>query len=608
MPDLYQNIIMRIGTQMGPGGLASLKAGSDMVLGLSRVLVNIISTLDKYNDMLTGVDMGMINYARSASAGKIATFDLIAGFRSLKEAGITPTSEELKILSVRAADFADKTGRQANEVFNQMTSSISRGTSRAVKEFGVNVKDTGSLVGNQSAIMKAMTKDMENLTTEADDLSDAFMSFGDTLTMIATKAWGYATKGGGFNPIIQGISALDRALQGNSNAWTDWATSFDTIFTGVQLKWATLMGNAEDMMMLTDRLKKGGRVAFLQARIQQEEDELARMYEARATKQERATRVGEKKKSGGAKQSFTTEGEDVDALRRLGDSDYQAAVQEYAQLTGMDFQSLDDIIAAEKEYARIKGSGSGVELGDTSFWSDRMSAQQQRDFGGAAESVDQKLANMQAIEDQKAADFAAWLERWRAEQARQDDQLSFAEDWRAVWENSLNSVTAGTMTAQAAHDLLRGTWNATIDAAITGKKTFAQAVRTMVAEIGLAVAKEAGWQALMNAAFAVYSLAKRDYSAAAEYGAAALMFGALATTAGVAARAMQPKGKAEGSVASPSRSAAQYGTTYPAGGMSQQDKVQVNVYLEGEAQGVFRIVKTENESRARSGQSSFQAA
>ncbi|MFA5377717.1 MAG: hypothetical protein WC455_18345 [Dehalococcoidia bacterium] len=613
MADLYQNIIFRIGSQMGPGGLASLQSGTQMVTGLASTIVNAAEKLDRYNDMLTGVDMSMIEYARNASDGKLKTMEIVAAFQDITKV-LPISSSELKILSVRAADIADKTGRNAVDVLDKMTNSIKMGTSKSVKELGVNVKDTGTLIGNQSAILKALTVGYEDATTKADDLSDSMTSFGDALEMVSVKAWGYATKGGGFNPVINGLRALDEALHGSTNSWAEWATSFDTILTASRLQFARFTGDVEAQILLTSKLKSGGKKAWLEARIQQETDELGRMQEQVAVDAQRqvmisgASKDKKTKGGGGGKSPFATEGEDVDALKRLSSEEYQGAVQEYAQLTGMPFETLDDILSAERKFSIIKGTSPGMDLGESSFWSDRMSSQQQRDFSFSESSVDKKLADMQALEDQKAADFAEWQARWLAERERNEEQLTFAEDWRAVWRASLESVTAGTMAAQAAHDLLRGAWNATIDAAIVGKVNFGHAVKTMVADIGLAVAKEAGWQMVLNAAYAIAAAAKRDYGAALKYTGASIAFGALAGTAAVAARALQPSSSsAQTTSVEKSSNTSEYGTTYPRGGMSQQgaQTMNVNVFLDGEQ--IYNNQQKINANRSRSGQTSYQA-
>jgi hypothetical protein len=727
MPDIYQNIIMRIGTQMGPGGLASLKAGSDMILGLATNVIGVVEQLDKFKDMAATLDMKLISMAASTSDGQIKTENLISTLATMNEV-LKPTAEQFAAISRGAAYYADKTGRDANEVFGTLTDSIMRASDRGLKPFGIDLKGTGTLLEKQQEALKAVSSAFSGVEFKADTFSDSLTKTKNAFTMLTGTIWSSSQGIGVFSvmsTILDELSAdmasytdqiqrtttaeadwikehggLIAAIESGTNATNTMAQESMSVFEMVFPMWSAYkrgMQGAADFSTMIDSIMNPNNYAKQTAPRGKNASELAREWgEAeKLLAQYRAEESGRSFYPEEWEQGQSIEGIDTGFYDTVnpyqegggGSSKYVPQfgidvlpeVAIWAKAKGLPYTTYEERDSANKAYLRerianrkeyedavaeaqreFSDQRSAAAFSELSANSknqeriDRLEIERAKkesemiskisgtNFKGdlrdyynevtqqaktalragtigresydslinqSPTAVSDQIAIMEEVESAKENAYQNWLNRVGTERIWQLEQIQFANDWKAVWENSLNSVTAGTMTAQTAHDLLRGTWNATIDAAITGKKTFAQAVRTMVAEIGMAVAKEAGWQALMNAAFAVYSLAKRDYSAAAEYGAAAIMFGALATTAGVAARAMQPKGKAAGgSVSSPSRSSAQYGTTYPSGGMSQQDKVQVNVYLEGEAKGVFKIVKTENESRARSGQSSFQAA
>ena len=111
------DVILRLGSKMGPGGFASVQSGIQMVSSLSRAVTETIREMDKFKRVLAEVDMGMVGYADSAAAGQVATFEIMKALSNMNELGINPTNEQLKILAVRATDFAQKTGKDATATF-----------------------------------------------------------------------------------------------------------------------------------------------------------------------------------------------------------------------------------------------------------------------------------------------------------------------------------------------------------------------------------------------------------------------------------------------------------------------------------------------------------
>ena len=231
--------------------------------------------------------------------------------------------------------------------------------------------------------------------------------------------------------------------------------------------------------------------------------------------------------------------------------------------------------------------------------------------------LDEYIERQQTAEDIREEHFDNWLERIGEERVWQLEQLQFAADFREVWRDALDSISAGTMAGQASMDLLKGTWDAAITSAITGQKTFGAAMRDMVRQWGLSIAKEAGWKAALQFAEAIAALASYRYASAAQHAIAGAKFSALAIAAGAASAVSYRAGGGEtgaaagggGDPANPhrfssaGRASPSYGQTYPAGGSQQKIVNEMHVYL-GEKE-IYYAVKEEDATRGRAGQSTI---
>ena len=189
----------------------------------------------------------------------------------------------------------------------------------------------------------------------------------------------------------------------------------------------------------------------------------------------------------------------------------------------------------------------------------------------------------------------------------QQSQLQFAEDFRTTWVATMEAVSAGTLAANASINLMRGTWGAVINAAISGKNTIGAAVKEIAYHVGKGLAQEAGWRALMAFARAVYAAASRQYARAVKYTAAGAMFTALASIAGGVAAATKPTpARSVAPVAALGGGDAAYGSGYnPSyGGAPAYGPQRVDVHIHMAADGWDAIVR-QNDEAVRSGGRAF---
>ena len=591
------DVILRIGSSMGPGGLASLQAGIQMVAQLGGKVVEAVKELDRFAKVLERVDMRMVNYADAAAKGQVDTFELMRSLQSIQHAfantGVDFYKEDLALLSKASTNLAQITGKDATQAFKELAASVSKGTTRALKEYGIYISQGTYLSKTHRDILNALREgygDLEVKLTRTSERLNALNNNWETFKGLVYDSYTHMVDATGvLDALNEKLSALNTILSEGGAGLRAYMFSLEGAIDSLK-----------QMLGLSDDFKRKMNLHHMIAKTEAEtRDILKGMEKPQAAPEPKGLR----KTGGGGTLIGVTEGADVDAIQRMSDAGYYADVELHAQLTGLPFETVDELLAAEAEFAREPAK---LGYGGPSTLTARTSQ-----FESAAQNVDDKLEEMRMLEEQRENEFDAWLDRLDMERAAREEQLSFADDFSIVWQEALNGVTVGTMAAQASMDLMRGTWNAAIENAITGQQTFGAAIKNMLKDLGMAIAKEAGWRAAMEAVHAIAAAATYQYGKAAKHAIAAAGYAALAISAGAASAAMHrntavSSAPSEGSAAS--GTTPQYGTTYPEGGASQRGEVHVHVRLEGDSGQIFTVVEEENSSRARAGYESFAVA
>ena len=187
------NIMLQIGSKMGPGGLASLKAGWDMLRGLATTVMDVTKELDNFATVMRRTDMDMVNYADSAAKGQINTLDLMQAQQQLAKSfavtGADITAEQFKILAVRATDLAQATGKDATESFRRLTDSLARGTSRALKDYGIYLTEGTDLQKTQTDALRQLTEGYEDMSVELDTTSQRIYALQNALETGLGVTW-----------------------------------------------------------------------------------------------------------------------------------------------------------------------------------------------------------------------------------------------------------------------------------------------------------------------------------------------------------------------------------------------------------------------------------
>jgi hypothetical protein len=664
MGEAFANVILRIGSKLGPGGLSSLKAGWDMLKGFSNSITNSVKELDKFKIMMDQVDMSVINFADSAAKGQIDTAELMRGLQKLNESGAKVTKEQFKTLAVQVVNHSKAVGKDATPEWERLTTAISRGSSRALTEYGIRLKESTDLQKTQKEAIRGLTEGFEDLNVEITTGSERLYQLSNNWGTFKSAVWSAIGDvplwADAIDSINDVLGETVKALTESTKATRDWAFQWENlreiVIPTLQMLGGLLTGNitpavASYAARFKNLIKKG---------LSDEDLQKANAAELEKRKQEKNPRAKPIRRGSGktlAEQSeewgSETPGEGLKSFFDYGVDIFDATLLKAGEFptNRKEFEEIQ-----KRKYGKLGYGGPPVTSG--------------RDFAGAAEAVDQRMAEadaelkiveaherrLQLVTDEfeirrqinelndeeliqmqeSAVQRRARLElvtseeyhEARLKELREDEQvyqaerqielefarekaLDFAQQFGDVWAAAMDRISAGGMAADGVLNVMKGTWAAIVTAAIEGHNGIGQAIRETIKAVGIQIAIEAGLMALLSAGRAIYYAATRQYASATKAGLAAASFAATAVVAGVAAATASAFGKSAKSIkpvsipssSSASSSTSSYGGAY-SGEQPMRQEVIIRLAPDAGSQ-MFEVVQQQNTMARRSGTTSF---
>jgi hypothetical protein len=198
------DVILRIGTQLGPGGMASLESAINLTKRLGGEILAAITALDEYSSAFNNASTS-ISEAANRTGGMVDDMALFRAAAILQKAGIKATSEELADMAVIGAQYAQAmgTGRDgAAAATEDLASSLARG-GRGMRAYGVEVKENVSLAEKQRDAMDQISSKAKGQNVEINTLSAAWLAYVDAITD-AQKA-SYAESNSGFTGFLTDV-------------------------------------------------------------------------------------------------------------------------------------------------------------------------------------------------------------------------------------------------------------------------------------------------------------------------------------------------------------------------------------------------------------------
>lgn len=626
------NVMLRIGSSMGPGGLASLKAGWDMLSGFVGTVTEAFEELDKFKVVLNQVDMGMVNYADSAARGQVDTFELMKGLQRLNKAGAEVTAEQFKIMTVRAVDLAQATGQDATAAFERLTRGIAKGSSRALTEYGVRVKESTDLHKVQKDSIDQVTDGFDDLKIALETDTQRITELGNAWGTAKGLIWDALTSEGTFlgdaiEMVSSAINEVNASLTTMNSSTRSYLYSMESGVDSLKLAFAELL---EVMATVSEAVGSDQMTAGFKMFAQSIRSQIAAKLEERGVHRPGVTGVQEPDKP----PQSTTAGMGV-GRRGLGGRGKKKEKEPggpsgpssspYGRFDRREIIDTREGVSTEGEYAINAQEQADAE--------ERLIALKQREYNiqqGIAELKQEEMLSMrEAMVDHEQRLALLQDEEYieaRMAQMREEDEiyqaereiymalereqaLDFAHSFHVAWTQAYKTISAGANAARYTQDLLKQSWASYVTNVITGVGSLKSAMKEILIAIGIRIAIEEGWLALKDAAAAVSALARQEYDKAAELAVGAALHAALAGIAGGAAGAASRIGS--GSATARARSGGvgggatpSYGGNSYSGGTGERQKVEIFVTVDDSA-NIYAAVKNRNRMERNAGGSAF---
>lgn len=198
-------VILSIGSKFGPGGLASLQAGIQMIGQLAGALRGVFDEAWKYDDMVRQLQVD-ISMADKATKGLIDTTELVRGAMKFQAAQMKISEKQLRDIAVAAEDMSGKLGTDATEEFNKLTDAITKGQTRALKQYGLDLENTSDLLAAQAEGLQKVTDLGSQLTTEYENLGDRLYALDNSLGTLRNTALASIETWEGFNEVVEAFA------------------------------------------------------------------------------------------------------------------------------------------------------------------------------------------------------------------------------------------------------------------------------------------------------------------------------------------------------------------------------------------------------------------
>jgi hypothetical protein len=630
------NILLSIGSKLGPGGFASLQAGIQMIGALSSSVTNAVRELDQFKVIMDQVDMSMIKMADSAAAGQIDTTRLMSSLSQINL--IAPhlkiTGEQFSALAARAAEFGIATGQSADIMFDRMLMGLLRAEAEGLKPFGIKLEQTTNFAKAQKEALDKLTDGYIGFENELQTNSQRITALSNNWGTFTSALWAATGSIPGVSSVLDAMNETlgetAAALASNTNAVNDYVFSLKNLSKLYLFISSIFMGNtAQAGLEFLSFVKKGVQDKNLAEAIKAElEGKRKTGKPIKGTQPGTPFTTTEEMTftSAGGYDEYTyqlllaggaTEKEAYQAAAsakgaqgfRIGaEGDYLGADQKYAG----DQERVDllmEELSAQEEKLRIFNDQYYVqqmmdEIQEAELYSMR---EQEVERSAMLELMDQEEYQEQRLAAMRQDALLASKERILQAQFELEQQINFASEFKYAWQDAFDGVSAGSLAASGAVGILRKSWSSVITSAIEGSNSIGEGIRRAVQMVATEIAIEAGLRALLSAGYAIFHYAKKDYSTAAFYTAAAIEFGVIAGIAGAAAGTAAAFGHSVSRVpkAHNMSSSGGYGSSYSSRNVGSGDKTVTYIFKLDDSAQMFKLVQDENGKASREGSQAF---
>lgn len=619
------NILLRIGSEMGPGGFASLQSAIQMIGQLAGSVKEAVAFLDDYAEKMSLVDMELINYADKMSKAQVGSLGLMSAMGRLNIAGVKVTKEQFAAMSVAADDYADRVGGTASEAMDTLTAAMIRGNERGLKPFGIEIDANNKAMDGTAQALDQIGKKFGGVEGDISNTSDAMKSMKNNTIDLFGAIWDGLNKN--MAPMTDFMTSISEWIGDMAAAMPAWSDAVDIAFDDFFTNLSEADQKAKNSKILS--ILTGGRFAIYEEDIKGgnkrkdilEGEQFSESNEWDEPKSWASETPGtgvmiestdKTKRSGGSGSKKNMTAEELWAMQYDAT---QAAIEAAIKggprpektyvSTAQDTRGMDELLggtpgsmsfeSADAEQANAEAVGKYTEAlkGANATIEERISAQKELDdmIAQGAENLESQMT----IEEMNHQAIMGYREE---EMLSVEAQIALEDQLANSFESRSARVSEGVQRIVDAWRDVKGMIRMVSDAYENGTENMstADAVFFYIDNI-LGAANEA--------AKAVAALAREDYLEAALHTAAVAAY-----TSAAALAASHGGGGTSGQTSTvssigPASTAGQYSGGYDRG--REVDTLNIHLSMDDDTKAMGWIID-QNYRRARSGEPHFQEA
>jgi hypothetical protein len=489
---------------------------------------------------------GAYEQVQVATNGAVSATEALSARQQLLDAGLQPTADQLAAVTRAAVDYSRATGVEMSEAINAVTRAITERHGPAIQQLGLHIN--GAMTAQQA--MNAMTRDMGARMAAAGPpvrtLAEDLRMLQDSAVAIGTRVADALQRA--FAPLH---SLIDRIHGGGTAAsiWRELVTLGEADRTIAQQQRSNAI--AERRLQARERLARMGvridpaqlrsmsveelerAAATANADTAREQIEVDRRARARAEAEraeaERLRREDEAKQARvEAREGKGVRTDQFREERRLKLDELRVQVFGLSEVTALMARSFTELQTKALQVANTLGITARTIEEENDLFRSIIDSIDERERARAEEQ--------RRVVDQREDVFAKELER--ANRERESSIEGRLASSLGVQTSSLEAEARATQqyadTITSAYQRMTGAITQHVEAVVTGQETIGQALLGAVADVTLALAREALPRSLMELAAGLAALANPVTAATAPlHFAASGVYAAIAAGAGI---------------------------------------------------------------------------
>lgn len=181
------NILFAIHTSGASKSKAQWAMVGMAVLVVANALNKVRKSAQEFSQAygkLTSDQRGFLREMEAANRGMVDTKASIEAIHTAAAAKLPVTTKLMKSITVLATDMAQKMGEGpegATRRVKALTDAISKGQSRALKQYGIELEETENLLLAQQEAMEKVTRRADGLTVQIETLDESLYAAGNNI-------------------------------------------------------------------------------------------------------------------------------------------------------------------------------------------------------------------------------------------------------------------------------------------------------------------------------------------------------------------------------------------------------------------------------------------